>query len=152
MMNRMIPIAAFAALMLTGCQETSSDTAKDVAEARQDAAEDSAEARHDANDDVAQADDKVADAQQAYANADEGALRKLTKVESEAMIEKAKAAFDVASTEASGRHKVAKEKCGALTGVDKDACLSTADATLAAEQAAATASRDAALVDAANHE
>jgi hypothetical protein len=58
----------------------------------------------------------------------------------------------VAITEADGRHDVAKEKCSAFTGVDKDACLSTADATYAADHAAATADRDARLVDADRHE
>ena len=92
------------------------------------------------------------DAQQAYAESDEIAAKKLTKVESDAMIKTANADFDVASAEAKGGYDVAKEKCDALNGVDKTACLSTADATLAANQAEATAIRDAALVSAEHHE
>jgi len=68
------------------------------------------------------------------------------------MVSTANADFKVASTEARGRNDVAKSKCGLLDGVEKTACISTADATLAANQADATAIRDAALVNAAHLE
>jgi RNA polymerase sigma-70 factor, ECF subfamily len=51
-----------------------------------------------------------------------------------------------------GRRDIEKEKCDALTGVVKDACISTADATLAASELAAISTRDAALVAAEFHE
>ena len=37
---KLVPIAAFAAFTLAACQETPSETAKDVADAREEAAED----------------------------------------------------------------------------------------------------------------
>jgi hypothetical protein len=48
-------------------------------------------------------------------------------------------------TDAKGAYDIAKEKCSALKSVDKDACLSTIAATLAADQAAAMADRDRSL-------
>ena len=68
------------------------------------------------------------------------------------MVTSAQAEFDGASTQADGRHNIAREKCDALAGVDKDACLSTAKAAFADEQAAITATRDAALVAAEHHD
>jgi len=68
------------------------------------------------------------------------------------MISKAQANFDVALAEAEGLHNFAIEKFGALKGVDKTACLSTADAAFTANQATITADRDAALVQADHHD
>ena len=146
MMNRLIPIVAVAALLLAGCNESPSETSKDVTKATEEASQDVSEARQDASKTESKSEEKVIDAQQEYAKTDANAREKLTEVESEAMAAQAKADFDVAKTEAEGRHNIAVEKCGALEGVDKTACVSTADASLAAELAAATANRDAALV------
>ena len=151
MMTRMIPALA-AALMLSACQESATHTAKDVAEARDQAAQKNAETRADASKEVAKANDKVADAQQAYAKTDESARKVLTRAESDAMIKTANANYDVAVVEADGRHKIAREKCDGMKGVDKDACQSTADATLLADKAGSTATRDASLVQAEHHD
>ena len=51
-----------------------------------------------------------------------------------------------------GRHKVAKEKCDALAGAEKDSCNNIADANLTADTSSAAAVRDALLVDATHHE
>lgn len=152
MINRFIPLVAVAVLLLAGCDKTPTESAKDVAEARKEASQDVSEARQDAGKIEDKADQKVAAAQDAYAKTDETARAKLTQAESEAMISKAHADFDVAMVEANGRHAIAIEKCGQFTDVDKTACLSTADADFAAEQAAVTASRDAILVQAEHHD
>jgi len=145
MMNRLIPIVAVGALLLAGCNESPSETAKDVTQAREKAGQEVSEARQDASKTASKSEDKVMDAQQEYAKTDANAREKLTDVESQAMTAQAKADFDVAKTEAEGRHNIAVEKCGALEGVDKTACVSTADANFAAEVAAATANRDEAM-------
>jgi hypothetical protein len=61
-------------------------------------------------------------------------------------------AVNLAKTAAASHYDVGKEKCGALTGVTKHACISTADATLAASHSAAIAIHDVALVTAEHHE
>jgi len=150
--NRLIPIAAVAVLMLSSCQESPSDTSKDVAKAQEEAAQKVDAARKDADKTAAKANEQVADAKAEYAKTDANAQKVLSKAESEAMIKTANADFDVAVAEAEGRNKVAKEKCDALKGVDKDACLSSAEAALAADKASATARRDETLVAAEHHE
>ncbi|HVF35956.1 MAG TPA: hypothetical protein VND91_11595 [Candidatus Saccharimonadia bacterium] len=145
-------IASVAVLMLAACRETPTETASDVAKAQEEAARESSEARREARESVAEADADVAEAARAHDAAGEATRKKLSAVEAEAMIEHANASYDVAIAETEGRHAVATEACDALTGVDKEACVSTADATLAAERASATATRDAALVDAAHHD
>lgn len=152
MINRLIPLVAVAALMLTGCKETASDTANDVADARQEARQDNSEARQDANADIAEATDKVNDAQAAYAESTDDTRKKLTLAESEAMIKTAKADYDVAKVEAEGRDKIAMEKCDALSGAEKDSCKHIAAATLVADISSASAVRDALLLDATYHE
>lgn len=149
---RLIPLAAAALLILGGCDKTPTERSQDVADVRENAMQESGEARQDASKTVAKAQNKVVDAQQAYNKSDEGAQKKLSAAESSAMIKTAEANFEVAKTEAQGRNDVAAEKCAALDGVDEDACLSTAKADLAASEAAATATRDAALVHAEHHE
>jgi hypothetical protein len=128
MKKLLIPIAAVAVLMLTSCKENASDTAKDVAKAQEEAAQKVDAARKDADKTAAKANEQVADAKADYAKTEAGAQKVLSKAESEAMIKTAHADFDVAIAEAEGRNKVAKEKCDALKGVDKDACLSAAEA------------------------
>ncbi len=68
------------------------------------------------------------------------------------MIKSANADYDVAKVEAEGRHKIAKEKCDALSGDRKDSCNNVADAVLTADVSSAAAVRDALLVDATHHE
>src|SRR4249919_2588227 len=104
MMNRLIPIAAIAALMFTGCKQTEADTAKDVASAQADATESIDASRADATKTVAEANADVADAQQTYDKSNASAQKKLTAAESAAMIEMAKADYEVATTEATGRN------------------------------------------------
>jgi hypothetical protein len=101
---------------------------------------------------IARADARAADAERANARADAVASNALTRAESDAMIKTANANFDVARTTAVGYYDIEKEKCDALTGVVKDACISTADATFTASELAAISTRDAALVAAEFHE
>ena len=152
MINRLIPFAAAAALVLTGCKETASDTANDVADARQEARQDNSEARKDANAEIADANAEVNDAQEAYDEKTDDTHKKLTIAESEAMIKTAKADYDVAKVEAEGRDKIAREKCDALSGTEKTSCNHIAEATLVAETSSAAAVRDALLLDATYHE
>ncbi len=148
MMTRFLSILALAALLLGGCNKSPSETAKDVGQAREKAATDMSAAQKDANKAENKADQKVAAAQQDYAETKAGAQGKLNKVEADAMVTMAKADFDVAMADLEGRHLIATKKCGMLKGVEKTACLSTTDAALAADQAIATANRDAILVQA----
>jgi len=151
MMNRLIPLVAVAALLLAGCDKTPTETSQDVQKARQEASQDDNAARQDASKTESKANEKVAAAQHDYAKASASAQEDLSATESEAMIAMAKADFDVALTEADGRHSIEIKKCGALKDVEKTACLSSADAKLAADQANATAHRDAVLVQAEHH-
>jgi vacuolar-type H+-ATPase subunit H len=148
MLKRLIPLLALLALTLASCDKTPSETSKDVGQAREEASQDVSEARQDASKTTNKAEEKVMDAEQAYAKTDAGARAKLTAAESQAMVTRANADFDVAMAETEGRHAIAIEKCGALEDVSKDACLSTAHAAFEADKAAATAKRDAALVEA----
>ncbi len=60
MINRLMPIATLAALMLAACQNTVTDSAEKIAETRDAAADEIADARQDAN-------DLISDARQDYA-------------------------------------------------------------------------------------
>ena len=148
MIKQILPIAIVAALMISGCEKSPSDTATDVAVARKDAIENIDEARSDANKTVIKAQDQVANAQKKYGETDQRALNTLTAAESDAMIKTANALFDVAKAEAKGRYNIEKEKCGAFDGAAKDACMSTAAAVRAEELAMATKMRDEALMSA----
>lgn len=151
-MNRLMPIVVLAALFSAGCDNKPTDTTKNVSEARKEASQDVKAARQDAAKIESEASQKVDAAQNAYAKTDANAREKLSEAEAEAMITKAKAEYDVALAAAEGRYAIAKEKCGALTGVDNKACLSTAEATYTAEKAMITAERDSALVLADRHD
>lgn len=151
MINRLLPIAAALAL-LAGCQETPTDTAKDVAKAQSDAAQQTQEARKDANVEVSDANKDVRDAKVDFVKASDAALKQLTSAEAEAMVQTANATFDVAMTEASGRNKVALELCDPMMAAEKDACVSAAAVELAAAQAQATSTRDERLVTASHHD
>jgi len=146
MMKRMIPIAAIAALLIVGCEKSPSGSAKAVEEARTDAAVSVDAARDDAAAKRDKANTKVAAATKDYVETRDDAAAKLSDVESAALVTKAKADFEVASTLADGRHDVAIEKCGVLSGTAKDACVSAADAAYAVEKSKATALRDGALL------
>lgn len=144
--SRFVPIAAVAALLIAGCNETPYETSEDVTEARKDASENLSEAREEASQTENRVEENVADARHEYARTDANAREELTEAQTEALRKTAKADFDVAITEATGIRDVAKEKCGVLDGAEKTACLSAADATFAASKAKAIADRDAALV------
>jgi len=152
MLNRIVPTVALAVLLLAGCKETISETAKDVAVAREDASEDDTEAREDASQTTHEAEEKIADAQQEYATDVTPAREDLNEVQSDAMSEIAKADFDVAITHAEGIADVESEKCGMLMGAEKKACFSAAEAAFEASKAEATTERDAALVAAADNQ
>jgi hypothetical protein len=144
--KRMIPLAAaIAMLLLAGCQETPKETAKDVAAARTEANREADDARATADRKTAAADAKVDDAQQAYGKSEAKANETLDKARDEAASTIAQADYDRALVEADGRFKVENEKCDALSGTARDACVSAAESALAVEKAAAQARRDAAL-------
>lgn len=152
MMNRLIPIAAIAALLMAGCEKSPTENAREVDEARDSAALNVDEARKDAGKTQDKTQAKVAEAQDDYAKTAASANRQLSVVEAEAMRKNAEAALEVATAEAEGRQSIAREKCGVLEGAEKDACLSSADALLASDQASAIAARDAILVEAERHQ
>jgi vacuolar-type H+-ATPase subunit H len=145
----LVLIAAVAVLSLAGCNKTPAETSKDVTEAREKASQEVGEARQDASQAEAKAEEKVVDARQAYAKTDASARANVTEIEADAIAAMAKADFDVAIAEAKGRYNIGTKKCGVLGGVEKNACLSTADAAFKAEEAIAIADRDATLVAAA---
>jgi hypothetical protein len=117
------------ALGLGACQkkETPAESQADVAAASSEASEDIAEARKDANADVADASRTQATAQ------------------TEVSHEVSKADEAVALAEANGVHKVAIEKCEAMTGDARASCKRQADADL--EMAKARAHQGRAATD-----
>jgi len=145
-LNRLLPLAVLAALLLAGCKETASETAKDVTQAREKASQDISAAQQDASKVENKAETKIVDAQQQYAETDADARAKVSDAQSEALQSTAKADFDVAVAEAEGRYNVAVEQCGVLSGAERKACMSKADAEYKADEALATANRDADLV------
>jgi len=151
-LTRLLPIAAMAALMLTGCKETATETAEDVAKARSDATENVSEARQDLNKTINKAEEDVAEARHDYTERDTPARADLNEAKSDAMDDTAEANYDVAMAEAEGIENIASEKCGVLSGVEKNACLSAAEATFEAAKARAIAERDAALVAASRNQ
>lgn len=152
MLIRIIPVFAVAFLFLAGCDKSADETTKSVAKAREEAGQEVTKAQQAATEIENNANEKLAEAQQDYAESDTSARAKLSKAESEAMISKAQADLDVAMAAAEGSHRIAVEKCGLLTGVDKNACLSTADAAFTADKASIIAQRDMTLVQAEHHD
>ena len=154
MNHRILSLAAAiaAVLALAGCQETASDTASDVAAARDDANKTDSEARQDAERAAAKANDQLVDAQQTYADTEGAARQKLTSAAADTMVSAAKAQYEVDKTATQGRYNVAVEKCDGLSGADRDACTSRANSVAMAEEAQAVATRDAAIADASRHE
>jgi hypothetical protein len=146
MIRRLFPLVAIAVLMLAGCQETPAETAQDVSDARAEAAQNVTAVREDANQEIDTAAGDVAQAQGDLVRTDARAADKLGEAESAAMAKTAHAIFAVAESEAEGRNDIAVQKCGGFIGSDQDACISSATAILTSELAAATSSRDTALV------
>ncbi|MDZ4729886.1 MAG: hypothetical protein SH820_08095 [Xanthomonadales bacterium] len=148
MIIRLVPIIALVMLLLGGCSESATETSKDVGQAREKARDDVSAAQKDAVKDEDKAEHKVAEAQQDYAETRADAQGNLNQVEADAMVTRANADYDVALAEMEGQHRIAIEKCDALKDVEKDSCVSTADATFEADKARAIANRDAILVQA----
>jgi len=146
MIRQLIPVTALAALMLGGCGDTSNDTARDIRETRDDAAQNINAARDNAQDTINRVDRDVNELERDLARTNANAREQLNEAEADARTETAQAVFEVEEAEANGRHNIAMERCDAVTGVEKDACISTADANLASELAIAVSRRDNALV------
>jgi hypothetical protein len=151
MISRSILTAAIVALTLSGCTESMSRTNHDVAEARDAAAKSNDEARMDTSREVAEANEQFDSVWQAQSESDREARRKMIEVESIAMIAKATTDFNLTMTEAMSRHQVAKGKCDALNRADEEACVSSINASLIADQSLAKFDRDTALVAAEYH-
>lgn len=151
---RMIPLTLAVSLALVaGCKESSSETSRDVAEARVEAAESNDDAREDAAGDMADASGELAEARQDYREAEGDAHDDLNASESEAMVAAAHARYDVMHTAAQGRHKVAMERCdGMARGEERDACETEADGVLAVGESEAEQARDEALLAASRHQ
>jgi hypothetical protein len=117
--------ASLAALSLLGCHQASSPASvdNDVAKAREQAAE------------------KDSKAMESQAKTDADANADATKAEGKADEKKADSAYDVAVTEAEGTHKVAVEKCNAMSGDAQKACKDQADAKLELAKANAKAAK-----------
>jgi hypothetical protein len=126
MSARWLLIAAAAVLTLSACEQSQTELAEERARKRLEAEEKLLAAR-------VKADAAVARATQETAKA-------------EVLIEQAMTAFEAARADAMRRYEAAEIQCDPLQGVDKIACLSTADAELARDEAAAISSRDEALV------
>jgi hypothetical protein len=117
-------LSALTVAVLTGCNNAKSPdaVATDVAAAQKKAAESVADVRKDASKDNASATDKVDDKS-----------RDLNNVE-------ARGAYDVALARAEGNHKVALEKCNAVSADAQSKCKDMADADYNAAKANAKAS------------
>ena len=109
--------AAVGIFALAGCnqRQSTNETAKDVADARQDANQNVAEEKREATD-----------------------------VATEGMQDRAAAEFDVAVAQADGQRKVGKEKCETLSSDAQKACKDQAEATYESAKAQAQATLDAA--------
>jgi predicted small secreted protein len=117
---------AAAALLLTACNksETPAEVARDVEKARAEGQRDVADARADAQQSNADADKQVADA---IADHDEDDVAKQAHDANEAFDE-GKSKIVIAQAEAD--HKVAVEKCEALSGPAQKDCKDSADRAL----------------------
>jgi hypothetical protein len=117
-------LSVFTAAILAGCNDPKSPdkVASDVAAAQQKAAENIADVRKDAAKDDVSATEKVEDKN-----------KNLNNVE-------AKGAYDVAMARAEGNHKVALEKCNAVSGDAQSKCKDMAAADYDAAKANAKAS------------
>ena len=113
-MQRLTPscVALLAITVASGCNNAKSPdaVAKDVAEAQAKRASEVANARQEATKDSDKAEAKVDDKTNDLNSAN------------------AKGAYDVAMAQADGDHKVALQKCDALSGDSQKACKDQADA------------------------
>jgi hypothetical protein len=123
-LRRIAALSVLTVAALAGCNNAKSPNAvdNDVAAAQHQAAEHVADVRKDASKDNASAADKVDDKS-----------KDLNNVE-------AKGAYDVALARGEGNHKVALEKCSALSGDAQSKCKDMADADYSAAKANAKAS------------
>jgi hypothetical protein len=105
-------VAVFAAAMVGGCNNAKSPdaVANDVAAAQTKRASEVADAKQDAAKDANKAETKVDDKTNDLNNAS------------------AKGAYDVAMAQADGDHKVASQRCDAMSGDAQKACKNQADA------------------------
>jgi hypothetical protein len=105
-------LALFAVAMVSGCNNAKSPdaVANDVAAAHAKRASEVADAKQDAAKEANQAEAKVDDKTNDLNNAN------------------AKGAYDVAMAQADGDHKVARQKCDAMSGDAQKACKDKADA------------------------
>jgi hypothetical protein len=114
-----------AALALVGCQQASSPSAvdRDVSNAKASAQKEDVKASQDEAKTVANANADLADA------------------EHKADVKKTDSAFDLAVTEAEGRHDIAVARCNGLAGDQQKACKDQADAALELAKANAKAQK-----------
>ena len=112
MQKSLVSLVALLAVMMAGCNNAKSPDAvsKDVATAQEKRASEVADAKRDAAKDENKAAAKVDDKSNDLNNAN------------------AKGAYDVAMAQADGDHKVALQKCDALSGDAQKACKDQADA------------------------
>jgi hypothetical protein len=121
-------VSIAALISIGGCHQASSPASvqSNVTSAREEA---------EKNDFKAAQDQAKTDA---AANADAAAAAQ------KADLKKADSSYDLSITEAEGRHKIAIEKCNALSGDSQKACKDQADATLELSKANAKAAKAAA--------
>ena len=128
---------AAAALLLTACSksETPAEVARDVEKAQAEGQRDVADARADAQQANADADKQVADAIADHDNDDVGKQAH----DANETFDKGKSKIMIAQAEAD--HKVAVEKCDALTGPAQRDCKDNADRALDQAKQAANENR-----------
>ena len=146
MNTRILTVGILAALLAVGCQETGSETAKDVSKARADSAESVADAREKAAKQEDKSDKAVAEARSDQADVNQDAREEVNEVVNAANDDSALAQFEVAKAKAEGAHEIAVQKCGAYAGMEKDACVRLADGTLAESMKLAETTRDKSVV------
>jgi hypothetical protein len=114
--TKLVVIAAVLAAFCSvgGCQQASSPSSVDraVANAKADAQKQDQKALEDQAKKVASANSDLGNAEQ------------------KADVQKADSAYDVAVTEAEGRHEVALKRCDGLAGAQQKACKDQVDAAL----------------------
>jgi hypothetical protein len=125
MIARTVPIAIAVTVAATACGQTETEIAEEHARERLEAGENLDATRQRADMPAASAIDETAAA--------------------EARIQNVINAYEQARAEAMDRYAAMEIQCDALERVDQIACLRTADAELAADEATATRHRDAAL-------
>lgn len=128
---------AAAAFLLTACNksETPAEVARDVEKAKAEGQRDVADARADVQQANADADKQVADA---IADHDDKDVAEQAH-DANATFDKGNAKIVLAQAEAD--HKVAVEKCDALTGPEQKDCKDNADRALDQAKQAAKANR-----------